>query len=354
MSTDKAGAPNVEVTVGKVLPQSDFLSYVVERDMFQPDMAAIVLSNQGDIYSEVKIGTEIELKIGDDKKSIFKGEVTGLEPIYKGGDKTKILVRGMNVMHQLLRTRKSKTFAEMSDKDIISEIATQAGLKLTWDHPIAIKYKHVYQHNQSDLEFIRTRAARIGAYVWCVDKDLMVKKPGLDQKAITKVSVDDSGAEVALRMFSPRMSAAGIVKKVTVKGWNPETKELLVGEATATASPLGKENAATGAAKLCGEQTFTVDHPIWSKEEATFLAKAQLQDSALTFITGEAEVTGDPRFDLGQTLTVIANQNGLATDPFNGNYFIVGVTHRHSMAKEKEGGYQTFLRLARDGQKNKG
>ena len=46
-----AAAPSVTVTIdGEPVKESNFISYVVERDMYQPDMAAVVLSNQNDIY----------------------------------------------------------------------------------------------------------------------------------------------------------------------------------------------------------------------------------------------------------------------------------------------------------------
>jgi len=43
-----------------------------------------------------------------------------------------------------------------------------------------------------------------------------------------KLNVDESSPTASLRMFAPRLSSTGIVKKVTVKGWNPETKELIL------------------------------------------------------------------------------------------------------------------------------
>ena len=286
-----AAAPNVDILLdGKELPDSDFISYVVDRDMFQPDMAAVVLSNQGDIYSpKLKIGATLEIKVGNDATSIYKGEVVGAEGTYKGGQTTRLLLRGMNKMHRLLRMRKSITFTEKNDQQIISQVCNDAKLSLDWKHEKSITYKHVYQHNLTDLEFIRTRAARMGCHVWCEDAKLFVKEPDLGQKSGIKLSVDQEGN---LRAFTPRISSASVVKKVTVKGWNPETKELITGEAEAQASQLAKENAITACGDLGKEETFTVDHPIWSKEEADALAKARLRELNLTFITGEAEMRG--------------------------------------------------------------
>ena len=82
------------------------------------------------------------------------------------------------------------------------------------------------------------------------------------------------------------------------------------------------------------------------------LAKARLQDASLSYITGEAEVKGDPIYELGKLVKVTANSSGTgADDPFNGKYYIMGITHRHIVSKGKDGGFVTILRFARDAQK---
>jgi phage protein D len=344
-----AAAPNIDITVdGTEIPDADFVSYTVERDMNQPDLATVTLSNQNDIHTaKLKIGAAVEIKVGNEKVSVFKGEINLVEPQHKGGQTKKITFRAFNKMHRLLRMRKSVTFTEKNDQAILNQVAGDAGLTLDWKHEKTITYKHVYQHNLSDLEFIRMRAGRLGAYVWCVDTKLFVQEPDLSKTSGMKLSVDKGGEILS---FLPRMSAAAIVKKVTVKGWNPETKELITGEASAQNSPLGSQNAVAACGDLGKEETFTVDHPIWSAEEANAIAKGRLRDLNLTFITGEVEIQGNPSVELG-TVVEIESCATDAQDPFNGKYFVMGLVHRHSMPKSKDGGYQTIIKLARDAQK---
>jgi uncharacterized protein len=347
-----AVAPKVVVVWnGDKIKTSDFVSYVIERDMFQPDMAAVVLSNQNDIYAkQIKIGASLEVKVGQEEKTIFKGEAIGYEASYKGGETARLLIRACNKMHMLMRKKKSLTFCDKTDQQIIDQVVKDAGLSLDWKHEKSITYKHVYQHNLSALEFVRVRAARMGCHVWCVEDKIMVKEPVLDKPGPVKLSVDEGGE---LRAFTPRMSSASVVNKVTVKGWNPETKELITGIASAQDSPLGKDNAVKACDTHGKDESFTVDHPIWSKEEADAIAKARLRDLNLTFITGEAECAGQPEADLGQTCEITANARGSDDDPFNGMYYIMGITHRHTLPKGKDGGFVTILKLARDAQKKK-
>ncbi|MDB4959238.1 MAG: hypothetical protein JWO36_6807 [Myxococcales bacterium] len=352
MSVGKAGAVNVEILLdGKHVPDGHHMSFVIDRDMNQPDMAAIVLTNQNHMYSALKIAASVEVQIGHEKTSIYKGEIVGLEPMYKAGEKAKIVIRAMNKLHLLLRKRKSLTFTDKSDQQILSAVVGDAGLSLDWKHDKSITYKHVYQHNQTDLEFLRTRAARMGCHVWCVDTKVFCKQPDLSNDSGIALTVqDDVGEGESLRAFTPRLSSAPILKKVTVKGWNPETKELITGSAEAQSSPLGSQNAAAGSNAHGKDETFTVDHPIWSKEEADALAKAKLTDLSLNHLTGEAEAVGDPKFDLGNTVKITVNTND-KNDVFNGKYYVMGITHRNTPAKGKDGGYVTTLRLARDAQK---
>jgi len=225
-----------------------------------------------------------------------------------------------------------------------------AGLTLDWKHETTITYKHVYQRsNQTALEFLRTRAARLGCHVWCVDTTVNVKQPDLQSGPIATLNVDQQ-ADSILHRLAPRLNSSAIINKVTVKGWNPETKELITGDASVQGSKLGSQTSVAGSGPLGNEETFTCDHPVWSAEEAKALAKARLQDASLSYITGEAEVAGNPVFDLGKVVKVVANAMK-GDDPFNGNYYLMGVTHRHIAAKAKDGGgYVTILRFARDAQ----
>jgi phage protein D len=350
---DIAGSPNVEIVIaGKPVSAQHFISYVVDRDMFQPDMASIVLANQNDIYSAKAVGAPVKVNVGKDSKTIFEGEVVGLEPVYKGGEKAKILIRAMNKFHKLLRKRKSVTFTDKTDEQILKQVVGGAGLSLEWKHEKSITYKHVYQHNQTDMEFLRTRAARMGCHVWCVGDKIYVQQPQLQGSEIATLLVDGEKKDAELRSFSPRLNSTNVINKVTVKGWNPETKELISGDASVQSSQLGSQTSVAGSGPHGNEESFTCDHPVWSKEEAMALAKARLQDASLSFITGEAEVKGDPVFELGKLVAVNASAGSSASsDPFNGKYYIMGLTHRHVVSKGKDGGYVTILRFARDAAK---
>nr|HEX4317382.1 contractile injection system protein, VgrG/Pvc8 family [Kofleriaceae bacterium] len=349
-----AAAPHVSVELAgsgaspatTSVPDEHVITILIERDVDMPDTAAVTLSNANDLYTRTGLATTITIRAGDgaDRTVIFSGEIISLEPTYRGGAGTRVVVRAMNRMHRMLRKRRSLTYTDKTDRDIVAQLAKDAGLDLAWRHDTTLTHAHVYQHAQSDLDFVRERAARLGCHVWCIGTTLHVEQPTFSDELPIKLSVDEASANAQLRSFAPRMSAATVVHKVTVRGWNPETKELITGEATASRSPLGTTTAVAAAGAAGSEDTVTVDQPIWSREEATALARARLQQALLGFITGDAELTGNPHVDLAKVVSITANAAD-KQDPFNGKYYIHGVTHRVA-----GGSYTTALRLWRDAQ----
>jgi len=347
---------HADVTVlldGKKVEESSFVGFRIERDMYQPDHATIEVSNQGSAHAGHKVGDSVEIKIGDGADSLFKGQITGLSPLFKGGGDTKITIQAMNKLHKLVRGRHSKTFQDKTDQQIISEVVQSAGLTLEWKHDQTITYKHVYQHNQTNLEFLRMRAARLGCHIWCVDTKVFVKQPDLGASQALELHCDKAGSGEPVRWFRPKLDSSGIVKKVTVRGWDPEKKEEIVGEASIASSPLASKNASAASNDLGNEETFIVDQPIWSKQEANAIAKAKLTDAALSYITGDVEIAGNSKVDLGKSIKITVKSD--ANDPFSGKYYVMGIVHTNRVEKKQggkggDGGFHTQLRLARDGQ----
>src|SRR3954467_2384385 len=107
MSVGKAGAVSVKMSLdGQDVPEDHQVSFTVDADIGQPHMAQIVVYNQDHRYSKLKVAGQVEIKIGQEQKSIFKGEIVGVSPQYRGGEPQRIMIRAMDKMHKLLRFRK--------------------------------------------------------------------------------------------------------------------------------------------------------------------------------------------------------------------------------------------------------
>jgi uncharacterized protein len=343
------------VKCGSDIDPNEVLSFVVNQDLGQPDMCAVTIQNENHQYSSsLKLGDDVEIAIGDGGGTpIFKGEVVGLEPVYKSNGENAITIRAFNRLHRLLRGRKSKTYLDQSDQDMVTAIAGEHGLSPECGSKTQITHKHVYQHNQTDLEFLRVRAARIGYEVWVEDRTLHFDEPKTDEDSGIKLRYSDTessleGGEIFLKHFAPRMSSAGVVGSVTVRGWNPEKKEEIVGEAKSQRSRLGKTSADAASQEAFGSTvTFEVDHPIFSVEEAKAIAEAKLKEAMMGYMTGEGECRGSPEIKPGLVVGITVNPDE-QNDRFNGKYLVLGVTHRYANGRGEAGGYVTSLRVSRD------
>lgn len=340
-----SGATNWDLILnGKEIDDAKLVQFVVEKDLNQPDMAVFVLDNEDHAFAkDVGPGDTCELKLNEAGTLLFKGYVVGLEPQYKSKGESKLVLRAFGELHKALRGRKSRTFQDKTDKQILTDVL---GAAPTWKGP-EITHKHVYQHNQTDLEFARLRASRLGCYIWYGGEKLdtlMIKRPELDVDSGIVFNLAQPG-EHRMMAFTPRLSSVGIVKKVEARSASTAQKEAFVGTATAAASPLGDKDAASACKDTAADETFLVDQPLWSNEEATALAEARLQELSLGYITGEGEAQGNVAYQPAIVVKIIANES--AEDRFNGKYFVTGVTHSYRHGG-RDGGYRTVLRFARD------
>jgi phage protein D len=345
----EASASTVKIKIdGNDVDPGDLVSFTVERDLGQPDMAAVILRSDRNPNTDFPAAAVVEIEAGINANSgvIFKGEVVEICPTYRAQGDSRVVVRAFNKLHRLTRGRKSKTFVKKSDQDIASAIASDNGLQAQTGSAPKVTHEHVYQHNQTDLEFLRVRAARLGYQVWVDDTKLHFDAPKLDVDSGIKLDMDTPG-EHLLKTFSARMSTAKVVKKVTVRGWDPKKKEEIVGQAEAAGSPLGSKNGASVAQPFGGTVTYTVDFPIFSVAEANAIAKAKLGEHMMSLLTAEAECRGHKAYKPGIVVTVEINPD---CTRFNGKYLVTGVTFKytHGSGGDQSGGLVSVLRLARD------
>lgn len=354
-----------------------YQSYVVQRDIGQPDQAEIVLST---LKHDIALAERVEIKIKSFNEqgqaidhTIYIGEVVSIVSTFcSSEDKQKpaTKVTAMNRMHRLTRGRRSRVFENnVSDRKIVEEVAKIAGLTLAdagWSgENFNSQHEHdvVYWRNQTPLEFLSMRAERYGYHLWCVDDALFCKVPDLGTQSRFRLLFPQDGppqaqsmTNVTLRSFSSRMSSAQIVQRVKVTASDPISgkphegafpDEQQRGAQSGVSSSLGDKHA-VGASGQHGEQETCIENiPVLSTNEANAVAKAEFLRRSLSFITADAVVAGSPPIELGTTVGVEAN-SGNKGDPFNGRYYVMGITHRWAVMHNKGKPNETHLRLARD------
>ena len=128
--------------------------------------------------------------------------------------------------------------------------------------------------------------------------------------------------------FSPTLTLSKQVGKVTVRGWDPKTKEKIVYTATKNDLPgLGGDSGGTSGPeaaekRLQNKQDTVVDAPVSSAQEARDLAISLLRERAYEFITGSGQVIGLPDLRPGDNVEL----TGLGKR-FSGVYYVKKVEH---------------------------
>ena len=326
---------------GSELPEAAGLRIVVEQDLDQPDLALISLGGRpGRRFAQgVSLGADVRVEPwpGSAATSLFKGEVVGIEPVFDASGR-RVIIRALNRLHRLAGEARTRTFVNVTDAEIVETLAAENGLLPATAPELRERYDLVYQHNQTDLEFLRQRAARLGYEVWCEDSTLFFREPDAPPPIV--LARRRGRGTLRLETFHPRLSSSHTVQRVAVRGWNPEGREEIVGEAAVPAILVGLEQSDPGLV-LGRTVVLAVDHPIFSIEEAQAIAKAKLEEFTMAYVTAEAESQGSSRLRPGR-LVVLEGNSG----QFDGKYYIRGTSHRYTHGCG--GGYKTALKLHRE------
>jgi phage protein D len=321
------------------------LSVTVDDAVDLPSMFTLEFSNSDAArgvliqdQAQFDVGKVVEVKLGynDQLTTLMVGEITGLEATYTSDSLPSLIVRGYDRRHRLQRGRKIRTFVKQKDSEIASKIAQEAGLSpQVTDSKVVHDY--VLQANQTDMDFLLERAQQIQYEVTVQDKKLLFQPVANAGNAILTLTLEDDLVE-----FFPRLSSVGQVSEVRVQGWNPQTKDTILGKAQqgAVTSTMGgtKSGAALVASAFSSAVELVSDSPIVTQAEADQVAIALLNARSLALITGEGVCIGHPDLRAGKVIKI----DGLGKR-FSGQYYVTSVSHRYG-----ESGYATHFTVRRN------
>jgi phage protein D len=281
-------------------------------------------------------GKDFEIKLGTD--SIFKGKIMGLEAGFPEGQSPEISVLAEDRFQDLRMTRRTRTFSDVSDADVISQIANDHGLSPSVDIS-GPTYAVLAQVNQSDLAFVRDRARAIDAEVWMDGSTLNAKSHnGRGDQSLQMTHGNQ------LRQFTVLADLAMQRTSVAVNGWDVASKAALQYEATdaVISSELGSDTSGVSILQSAlGQRKEALAHTVpLNHDEAQHEAEAFFKMSARRFVVGRgvAETVSDLRVGAKVDL------QGLGP-LFNGKYYVVELKHVFDGAK----GLRTEFRSERVG-----
>lgn len=280
----------------------------------------------------------VTMGVGDQARDVFKGRISSIEADYPQHGGAEVCVLAEDRLQALRMTRRTRTFEDVTDEDVISQIANEHSLtpELDLNGPT---HAVLAQVNQSDLAFIRERARSVNAEVWVEDTTLLAK-----------MRTDREGDAIDLEYgnnllsFQVQADLAHQCTEVGATGWDVAAKEAIEEVATESAIQAELNGEISGSAIL--EEAFAprkerVVHaaPLTS-EEARHLAEARFREQARCFVTGSGIADGNPRLRAGSTV------NLSALGPlFDGAYYVVCVRYTYDSVH----GFRTEFDVERPG-----
>jgi phage protein D len=294
-------------------------------------------------------GKKVELKMGylgrGDLRRLLTGEITSLSPDFPAGGQPKLKISGLNELHRLRTEQRSFSYERMTDNEIARQVARRIGLPIRTDDNAAgnqERYNYIFQDNQYDIIFLMERARRIGYDLFIEER----KQGGNRFRFGPSVNVLQPTYEFqygrSLNEFSPTLTTANQVSKVTVRGWDAVRKRPI--EETVTRDQIRTRGVGRAGGQQQIQDAFNerqeviVDRPINSRQEARTLARETLEDNAKELITGKGSVVGLPDLRAGS----VVHLTGLGKR-FSGRYFVTSTTHSIG-----GGGYTTTFDCRRE------
>jgi Bacteriophage probable baseplate hub protein len=290
----------------------------------------------------VDFGKGFAVEMGPDPATeVFKGRITGLEAQYPAQRDPELTVLAEDRFQDLRMERRTRSFEDMSDSDVISQIASQHGLTAQVDAN-GPTYRVLTQVNQSDLAFLRERAAAIDAELWVDDRTLHVQAHTSRNGGTVDLSYSREGRN--LLEFMVLADLAHQRTSVRVSGWDVSSKDKFDEEATDSVVS-GELNGDRGGSAVLGQalaqrkERIVCAVPL-SQEEAQSIAKARYRERARRFLKGKGVADGNPGIRVGATLNI----TGLGP-MFDGKYYVTQARH----AFDKRYGYRTTFETSRPG-----
>ncbi|HAZ44405.1 MAG TPA: type IV secretion protein Rhs [Cyanobacteria bacterium UBA11369] len=329
---------------------NDIIQIIVEESLHLAGMFTLVIKNDyfpGQIpmkdrpwrYQDLlKIGASV--KIGfissttesqdfedNNQGFVIEGEITAIEAFYNEQSQAPVIIRGYDVSHRLYRGRHSRSFQNMTDSDIVKKIADEVGIPIGTLDPSGVVHDYVFQQNQTYMEFLRQRAARIGFEFFVQDGKLNFRNPKADSHKLTLKWLKD------IHSFRVRLSSSEQVKEVEVRAWDYSQKRPIVStknqDKIITQNRNGKGSDTSN--KFKGQppkpKMIVVDQPLFNPKEADIMAQALCDELGGQFIYADAKAEGNAQIRPGRVLQFEDNIGESDMGPYTGEYYITETRH---------------------------
>jgi len=279
-------------------------------------------------------GSRVELSLGfiGDVRRLIVGEISALTADFPADGPIGVQVEGFDLLHRLTRGTVYRTFegpspgSGLPDSQIVTQIAAEMQLVPAVDTTPPRTGPRT-QNNVTNLVFLEELASACGFFLW-VDGDTLAFKKERPAPATVRLERGRT-----LLSFSPRLSTAGQVNTVVIRGWDPVQKQSFSVQVQRSGggfslSASGRQRLAQGSG---GRSELVInDAPVANAQEAQAYGEALLATMQQTVVAARGSCVGDPDLTVGSLLEVTG------VGRFEGTYVVEQATHTLNA-----GGYQT-------------
>ncbi|AUB42179.1 hypothetical protein COO91_08286 [Nostoc flagelliforme CCNUN1] len=322
----------------------DILEIVVNESLHMPSMFVMKIhnvyvaasenskpwknENYFNIGDQITVGFEAgttedpEFLLPEVEHQLIEGEITGIEVKFVAPSTAHIIVRGYDRSHRLHRGRYNRSFSNCTDTDIVRKVAQEAGIRIGQLDASGVSHEYVFQENQTNMEFLRERAAKIGFELFMQDKKLYFRKPKSKDFLLLEWLHN-------VMSFDVRVTSAEQVSSVQVNSWDYSNKKLITGTASKEqlVTVTGNGHGSSTSNKFKMQQPpkmIVVDQPVDTLKEAEQMAQALCNELGGEFVTADAKAMGNPKIRPGK----IVKLENMGTR-YSGDYYVTETCHHY-------------------------
>jgi len=324
-------APNYQIIIeGDDILKKHFVEIisVTFEDMLEgADRFSITINDHGARWLDSGLfepGKKVEIKMGylDRLTTMIVGEIISLRPSFPADGAPQLEISGYDLSHQFTRVRKQRSFENMRDSEVVEMIAGEAKHKLaTQIERTETIHPYIVQDRQTDYDFISSLAGQNFFEFLVRERALYFQRTRRNRDAIMSLEYGSS-----LLSFNPELNTANQVSEVTVRGWNPRTKEGIIGRARRGSEEARERGRRSGGDIVEGVygtvEERILDRPVFTQQEADNLARSILNRLSEGLIKGSAQCIGIPEIRAGENIEL----DGLG-NKFSKKYYMERTTH---------------------------
>lgn len=281
--------------------------------------------------NKLKLGKEVQILLGyvDKVEIAFHGYITNIKYDAISDDDIRIVVSGMDKTIKMMKGIKSRSFLKKKHSEIISTLATDAGLTAKVD-ATSTMYEAVEQIGMSDYNFMQSLAEKNNYEAFVSGNELYFRKP--HQAASANLTLDWAESIVNFSREDDLVDQPG---EITVRGWDPAKKEAVVGTCSSmSAIGSGKSGKSLLDSLVSGVKEYYYSE-VKSAVDAKTLAESIFHRRAMRLVSGRITAIGIPELRAGTYVAI----KGIDTN-LDHTYYIISASHEIN-----ENGYVTHMTI---------